>query len=96
MIKTLPVLIVALLSGCAVAPLVISGVSLGGVAVNETTGKTITDHAVSAVNGGKDCRVSRALDNKDVCQDPTVTPEFKVTVTGVTPSTVEEIQSRYK
>lgn len=83
-----------LLSGCVAAPLVLTGVGAASVAVNETTGKTLTDHTVSAVNGGKDCRVSR-MGKEDVCQDEYVV-KLKVTTTSVTPSTVEEIQARYK
>ena len=85
-----------LLSGCVAAPLVLTGVSVGSVAVSETTGKSITDHTVSAVNGGKDCRVGRMFKDQAVCQDER--PEFKLTVTttGVKPSTIEEIESKYK
>ena len=95
-VRILTVLPVILLSGCVAAPLVLTGVSVGSVAVNETTGKSITDHTVSAVNGGKDCRVSRALSAQEVCKEKT--PEFKITVTttGVNPSTIEEIESKYK
>jgi hypothetical protein len=56
------------------------GVGAASVAVNETTGKTVTDHVVSTVNG-KDCRVSRSLENKDVCQDEE--PKGTVTVATV-------------
>ena len=73
-----------LLSGCAV-PVVISMVTgAASVAVNETTGKTATDHVVSAVNG-RDCRVSR-IGKEDVCQDDVPKFQFKVTTTQVTPS----------
>ena len=83
-----------LLSGCAAAPLVLTGMSVGSVAVSETTGKSVTDHAVSTVNN-KDCRVGRALRNEEMCQ-PKGTTKLQVVTTGVTPSTVEEIQSRYR
>ena len=82
-----------LLSGCA-APVFLTGIGLGSVAVNETTGKTLTDHAVSAVNG-QDCRVSR-LGKEDVCQDEVPQFKFKVTTTSVVPSSVEEIESKYR
>jgi hypothetical protein len=82
-----------LLSGCA-APVFLTGIGLGSVAVNETTGKTLTDHAVSAVNG-QDCRVSR-LGKEDVCQDEVPQFKFKVTTTSVAPSSVEEIESKYR
>ena len=84
-----------LLSGCVAAPLVLTGVSVASVAVNETTGKTLTDQTVSTVNG-KDCRISRMFKDQAVCQDER--PEFKLTVTttGVKPSTIEEIEAKYK
>jgi len=76
------------------APLVITGIGAAGVAVNETTGKTITDHTVSAVNG-QDCRISR-MGKEDICQDEYPQFKFKVVTTSVTPSSVEEIESKYK
>jgi hypothetical protein len=82
-----------LLSGCA-APVILTGLGIGSVAVNETTGKTLTDHTVSAISG-RDCRVSR-LGKEDVCQDEVSQFKFKVTTTSVTPSTVEEIESKYR
>lgn len=88
------VLAVILLSGCAVPVVVSMGLGAASVAVNETTGKTTTDHMVSAVNG-KDCRVSRA-GKEDICQDEVPKFQFTVTTTTVTPSSVEEIESRYK
>jgi hypothetical protein len=84
-----------LLSGCVAAPLVLTGVSVGSVAVSETTGKSITDHTVSAVNNGKDCRVGRMFKDQAVCQDEHVA-KLKITTTGVKPSTIEEIESKYK
>jgi len=84
-----------LLSGCAAAPLVLTGVSMGSVAVSETTGKSITDHTVSAVSGGKDCRVGRMFKDQAVCQDEYIA-KLNVTTTGVKPSTIEEIESKYK
>ena len=67
---------------------------MGSVAVNETTGKTLTDHTISAVNG-RDCRVSR-MGKEDVCQDEYPQFKFKVVTTSVVPSSVEEIESKYK
>jgi hypothetical protein len=83
------------LSGCVAAPLVLTGVGAASVATNETTGKSITDHAVSTVRD-KDCKVSRMFSNQSVCQDNI--PEFKlrVTTTTVTPSSIEEIESKYR
>ena len=93
--KLISLLISVLLSGCAAAPLVMTGVSMGSVAVSETTGKSITDHTVSAVNGGKDCRVGRMFKDQAVCQDEYVA-KLKITTTGITPSSVKEIESKYK
>ena len=84
-----------LLSGCVAAPLVITGVGVASVAVNETTGKTLTDQTVSAVNG-QDCRVSRAFKKQTVCQDEVPRVNFTVVKTSVTPSSVEEIQTKYR
>jgi len=77
------------------APLVLTGVSVGSVAVSETTGKSITDHTVSAVSGGKDCRVGRVFKDQAVCQDEYMA-NLKIITTGVKPSTIEEIESKYK
>jgi len=93
--KLIFLIVPIVLSGCAAAPLVLTGVGMGSVAVSETTGKTITDHTVSAVNGGKDCRVSRVFKDQAVCQDE-FAAKLKITTTGVKPSTIEEIQYKYK
>lgn len=84
-----------LLSGCA-TPLALTGIGIGSLAVSETTGKSVTDHAVSTVNN-KDCRVGRAFRNEEMCR-PKIsdTTKLQVVNTGVTPSTVEEIQARYR
>ena len=92
--KFLAILAVILLSGCALPVAISMGVGAASVAVNETTGKTTTDHVVSAVNG-RDCRVSRA-GKEDICQDQVPTFQFKVTTTTTVPSSVEEIQSKYR
>ena len=84
-----------LLSGCVATPVVLTGLGVGSVAVSETTGKSITDHTVSAVSGGKDCRVGRMFKDQTVCQDEYVA-KLKITTTGVKPSTVEEIESTYR
>jgi hypothetical protein len=93
-VKILTVLTVISLSGCAVPAMISMGLGATSIAVNETTGKTLTDHTVSAVNG-RDCRVSR-MGKEDICQDPVLQFQFKVTTTNVTPSTIEEIESKYK
>ena len=87
---TIPLLLT--LSGCA-APILLTGLGVGSVAVTETTGKTITDHTVSSVSG-QDCRVLRVFKDQAVCQ-PNI-PESKVTTTGVTPSSIADIEARYR
>ena len=89
---TIPLLLT--LSGCA-APILLTGSGIGSLAVNETTGKTITDNTVSAVNG-QDCRVSRMFKNETVCQDDVALVKLKITTTGVTSSSVEEIEFKYR
>jgi starvation-inducible outer membrane lipoprotein len=83
-----------LLSGCVTAPLVLTGISVGSVAVSETTGKSLTDHTVSTV-AGQDCKVSRMFQDRAVCQDKNTT-KLQVTTTGVAPSTIADIESRYR
>ena len=87
---TIPLLLT--LSGCA-APILLTGLGVGSVAVTETTGKTITDHTVSSVSG-QDCKILRAFKDQAVCQ-PNV-PESKITTTGVTPSSIADIEARYR
>lgn len=82
-----------LISGCVAAPLVITGVGAASVVTNEATGRTITDHTVSSVSG-QDCKILRAFKDQAVCQ-PDV-PESKVTITGVTPSSIADIEVRYR
>jgi len=93
-VKILTVLTVISLSGCVAAPLVITGLGATGVAVQETTGKGLADHAVSTVRD-KDCRLSRSLKREDICQDEIPPFKFSVTTTSVAPSSIEEIESRY-
>ena len=88
------VLTVISLSGCAVPVMVSMATGAASVAVNETTGKTTTDHVVSAVNG-RDCRVSR-MGREDICQDEVPQFKFKVVTTSVAPSSVEEIEAKYR
>lgn len=92
--KFLAILPIILLSGCAVPVMVSMVTGAASVAVNETTGKTTTDHVVSAVNG-QDCKVSR-MGKEDICQDEVPKFQFKVTNTTVTPSSVEDIQAKYR
>jgi hypothetical protein len=92
--KFLAILPIILLSGCAIPVAISMGLGAASVAVNETTGKTVTDHTVSAVKG-QDCRVSR-VGKEDICQDPVPQFQFQVTTTTVTPSTVTEIEAQYR
>ena len=92
--KLISLLIPVLLSGCAAAPLIVTGISMTSVAVTETTGKTMTDHAVSTAHG-QDCKIGRALKKEEMCQ-PDGTIKLLVTTTGVAPSTIEEIESKYR
>ena len=81
------------MSGCVAAPLVITGVGAASVVTNEATGRTITDHTVSSVSG-QDCKIFRAFKDQAVCQ-PNI-PESKVITTGVTPSSIADIEARYR
>ena len=92
--KILAVSFLLLLSGCA-TPLLLTGLSVGSVATQETTGKSITDHVVSTVTS-QDCRMSRMVKKETVCQDEIPEFKLKITTTGVAPSTIEEIQAKYK
>ena len=92
--KILAVSFLFLLSGCAVAPLVITGLGVSSVVVNETTGKGIADHAVSTVTQ-QDCRIARTIQDQSICQDPALN-KIQITTTGTKPSTVAEIESRYQ
>ena len=91
--KILLVSFLFLLSGCVAAPLVITGVGAASVVTNEATGRPITDHTVSSVSG-QDCKILRAFKDQAVCQ-PNV-PESKITTTGVTPSSIADIEARYR
>ena len=51
-------------------------VGLSGVVSYETTGKGLTDHAISAAKD-KDCQMARGIKGQDVCQ-----PRSSVTVTS--------------
>ena len=91
--KILCALLTSCLCGCA-TPLVMTGIGIGSLAVSETTGKSVTDHAVSTVNN-KDCRVSRAFADQPMCQESGLIKIHTVT-NGVVPSTPQEIESRYR
>jgi hypothetical protein len=51
--------------------------SISSVVTTETTGKSVTDHAVSAYQD-KDCKVLRGFKGEDVCR-----PKATVTVSSV-------------
>ena len=93
-VKILTVLAVISLSGCVAAPLVITGVGVASVASTETTGKSITDHAVSTVRD-QDCKIARVWNDQPVCQDSALT-RLTITTTSTNPSTIAEIESRYR
>jgi len=92
--KILLVSFLFLLSGCAAAPLVLTGLGVSSVVVNETTGKGIADHAVSNMTR-QDCRIARTVHDQPICQDPALN-KIQITTTGVKPSTITEIESRYR
>lgn len=54
---------------------IIFALSVSSLVSTETTGRGITDHAISAANG-KDCKLVRVVQNEKICQD-----EAKGTVT---------------
>lgn len=83
--------VVLLLPGCAI-PMFIAGVA--SVGVNESTGRTVTDHVVSGASG-RDCRVSRSFEGRDICQDSVVVPQLQVTESKFPASSTAEIQARY-
>jgi hypothetical protein len=94
MIKILAVSFLFLLSGCVTAPLVLTGLGVSSVVVNETTGKGIADHAVSTATQ-QDCRLARTFNYQPVCQDPALN-KIQITTTGVKPSTTTEIELKYR
>ena len=89
--KYLAILIVLLLQGCAV-PMFIAGVA--SVGVNESTGRTVSDHVVSGATG-RDCRIARSFEGQDICQDTTVAPTLSVTESKYQSSSTAEITARY-
>ena len=78
--RYLVILTVLLLQGCA-GVMLAAGVA--GMATVEVTGKSASDHVISAVNG-QDCKMSRSMQGKDVCQDQP-DPEPDVTVAAKPP-----------
>jgi predicted regulator of amino acid metabolism with ACT domain len=92
--KILTVSFLLALSGCAATPVMLTGLGVASVATNETTGKSITDHAVSSITR-QDCRIARTVRDQPICQDPALT-QITVTATGTKPSSTTEIESRYR
>jgi starvation-inducible outer membrane lipoprotein len=92
--KILLVSFLFLLSGCAAAPIVITGLGVASVATNETTGKGIADHAISNMTR-QDCRIARTVQDQPICQNSELA-KIQITTTGTKPSTVGEIELRYR
>ena len=65
---------------------VILALSISSVVSTETTGKGITDHAISMANG-KDCKMVRMVHDEKICQDE---PKGTVTVTAA-PATIRAV-----
>ena len=63
--KYLIILAVVILQGCAGAMLAAGVV---GITTVEITGKSVSDHAISAYHG-KDCKMLRKMQGQDICQD---------------------------
>jgi Trk K+ transport system NAD-binding subunit len=61
---------------------ILLAVGIAGITSVEVTGKSITDHTVSAAKG-QDCRISRVFKQGDICQ-----PEGSVTVSSSTETVV--------
>ena len=59
----------ALLSGClGVPPALVAARYAAEAGAYATTGRTLTDHAISGV-AGEDCRLWRVVDGADICQE---------------------------
>ena len=67
---------------------------VASVGVNESTGRTVSDHVVSGING-KDCKISRSFDGQDMCQDSVTVPPVPVTESKYKASSTAEITARY-
>ena len=72
--------------------MLVAGVA--SVGVNESTGRTVSDHVASGASG-RDCRVSRSFEGRDICQDSVVVPQLQVTESKFPASSTAEIQARY-
>lgn len=58
-------------SGCAIPPIVSVAKLMGDGALLMATGKSSTDHGLSAITG-KDCAMLRALSEQDICKETVV------------------------
>jgi len=74
--------------------MLMNGLGIASITVQETTGKGLIDHTASTVTQ-KDCRLPRAFDNQPVCQ-PLVSNKAQITTTVVKSLTVSEVEARYK
>ena len=83
-------IITLMLSGCTTP--VMLGAGVASIAVSETTGKSVTDHTLSAIND-RDCRMARALKDQQVCQNANST---LAQGNRVTESSVAEIEEVYR
>ena len=93
--RYLVILTVLLLQGCA-GVMLAAGVA--GMATVEVTGKSASDHVISAVNG-QDCKMSRKMQGKDVCQDqpdldpkPVVADNKPIVIRVTSTSTVDDME----
>jgi len=81
------------IQGCA-APAIVTAVGVTSIAVNETTGKSVTDHVVSTAKE-KDCRISRWFKGEEVCQE-VETVRSSVTVSSPTKPIIIDSNSNIK
>jgi hypothetical protein len=58
---------------------IVLALGISSIVSYETTGKGLTDHAVSAV-ANKDCKIARVIHDENICQKE---PKGSVTVTSV-------------
>ena len=65
---------------------IILAVGITSVVTYETTGKGITDHAISAVRG-QDCKLARSFQGESVCE-----PRGTVTVETYAGNTVQDYE----
>ena len=79
------------------APILLA-VGIAGVTTVEVTGKSITDHAVSAAKG-QDCRMSRVFSQGDVCQfesSVTVSSPDEKTIVRTSGNSVQNMEDMFE